>query len=115
MSARAVDKNEAVVFALFQTALNQRDSTDNMDVEPWPWWFTFPERVRLILMEPSIWAAINSSLHEVVPLLAAFLRWSTLPSNLNSINVSGDIYDTRTLLAWHGCKVYVQTSQALSN
>lgn len=68
-------------------------------------------------MEPSILAAINSSLHEVVPLLAAFFYADPhiLPSNLNSINVLGDIYDTWTLLAWHGCKVYVQTSQALSN
>lgn len=52
-------------------------------------------------MEPSILAAINSSPHEVVPLLAAFFYADPhiLPSNLNSINVSGDIYDTWTLLA----------------
>lgn len=99
---RIVHKNEAILFALFQSTVNQRDSTDNsdtlqlynMDVKPWPWWFTFSERVRLVLMEPSILEAMNSSLHEVVPLLPAFLRWSTLPSNLNSINVPGDIYCT---------------------
>lgn len=85
MSVRIAHKNEVIFFALSQTTVNQRDGTVNSDilqlynmhVELWPRWFTFPERVSLILMEPSILAAINSSLHEVVPLLAAFLRWST--------------------------------------